>query len=121
QDLSERFTGVAMELWPDPGFEPRKEARPIALSQLVGQVTGFWPAVAKVVGLSLVLQVFVLTGPLFMQWVVDHVVVSRDVHLLTTLAIGFLLLLFIQQGIGILRTWMLLAINTQIRVQWKAN
>jgi ATP-binding cassette, subfamily B, bacterial CvaB/MchF/RaxB len=121
QEVSEHFTGVALELWPDPGFQPRKEAQPISLSQLVGQVSGLWPALAKVLTLSLVLQVFVLTGPLFLQWIVDHVVVSRDANLLTTLAIGFLLLLFIQQGIGILRTWMLLALNTQIRLQWKAN
>jgi ATP-binding cassette, subfamily B, bacterial CvaB/MchF/RaxB len=121
QEVSEHFTGVALELWPDPGFQPRKEAQPISLAQLVGQVTGLWPALAKVLTLSLVLQIFVLTGPLFLQWIVDHVVVSRDASLLATLAIGFLLLLFIQQGIGILRTWMLLALNTQIRLQWKAN
>jgi len=121
QEVSEHFTGVALELWPDPGFEPRKEAVPIALGQLIGQVSGFWPALAKILTLSLVLQIFVLTGPLFMQWILDHVIVSRDANLLTTLALGFLLLLFIQQGIGILRTWMLLAINTSIRVQWKAN
>jgi ATP-binding cassette subfamily B protein RaxB len=121
QEVNEHFTGVALELWPDPGFEPRKESKPIALGQLIGQVTGFWPALAKILTLSLVLQIFVLTGPLFMQWILDHVIVSRDTNLLTTLALGFLLLLFIQQGVGILRSWMLLAINTSIRVQWKAN
>ena len=121
QEVSQHFTGVALELWPDPGFQPRKESTPISLAQLIGQVTGFWPALAKVLTLSLVLQIFVLTGPLFMQWIVDHVVVSRDANLLATLAIGFLLLLFIQQGVGILRSWMLLTINTSIRVQWKAN
>lgn len=121
QEVNEHFTGVALELWPDPGFEPRKEAVPIALGQLIGQVTGFWPALAKILTLSLVLQIFVLTGPLFMQWILDHVIVSRDTNLLTTLALGFLLLLLIQQGVGIMRTWMLLAINTSIRVQWKAN
>ncbi len=121
QEVSEHFTGVALELWPDPGFQPRKESTPISLGQLIGQVTGFWPALLKVLALSLVLQIFVLTGPLFMQWIVDHVVVSRDANLLTTLAVGFLLLLFIQQGVGILRSWMLLTISTSIRVQWKAN
>ncbi len=121
QEVNEHFTGVALELWPDPGFEPRKESKPIALGQLIGQVSGFWPALARILTLSLVLQIFVLTGPLFMQWILDHVIVSRDTNLLTTLALGFLLLLLIQQGVGILRSWMLLTINTSIRVQWKAN
>lgn len=121
EEVSEHFTGVALELWPDPGFQPRKEKIRISLSQLIGQVSGFWPSLAQVLVLSLVLQIFVLLGPLFMQVIVDNVVVSRDVNLLTTLALGFLILLVLQQTIGILRTWLLLSINTSIRVQWKAN
>lgn len=121
EEVSEHFTGVALELWPDPGFQPRKEKIRISLDQLIGQVSGFWPSLAQVLVLSLVLQIFVLLGPLFMQVIVDNVVVSRDVNLLTTLALGFLILLVLQQTIGILRTWLLLSINTSIRVQWKAN
>ena len=121
EEVSEHFTGVALELWPDPGFQPRKEKIRISLDQLIGQVSGFWPSLAQVLVLSLVLQIFVLLAPLFMQVIVDNVVVSRDVNLLTTLALGFLILLVLQQAIGILRTWLLLSINTSIRVQWKAN
>ncbi len=118
---STMFTGIALELWPDPGFEPRKETQPVALGSLIGQISGFLPALAQVLALSLVLQLFTLVAPLFMQWVVDHVVVSRDANLLTTLALGFILLLAFQQAVGILRTWLLLAISTSVRVQWKAN
>ena len=90
EEVSEHFTGVALELWPDPGFQPRKEKIRISLDQLIGQVSGFWPSLAQVLVLSLVLQIFVLLAPLFMQVIVDNVVVSRDVNLLTTLALGFL-------------------------------
>ena len=120
-EVSKHFTGVALELWPDPGFAPREEKTAISLSQLIGQVSGFWPVLAQVLTLSLVLQLFVLLGPQLMQVIVDNVVVSRDVNLLTTLAIGFGLLLVMQQGIGILRSWLLLTISTSVRVQWKAN
>jgi ATP-binding cassette subfamily B protein RaxB len=120
-EVSTKFTGVALELWPDPGFEPRKEKTRISIGQLIGQVSGFWPSLAQILLLSLALEVFVLVGPLFMQWILDHVIVAKDTDLLATLAIAFLLLLFLQQGIGILRTWLLLGIGTVIRVQWKAN
>ncbi|MES2191694.1 MAG: peptidase domain-containing ABC transporter [Pseudomonadota bacterium] len=120
-EVSQRFTGVALELWPDPGFEPRKEKTAISLGQLIGQVSGFLPSLAQLLTLSLVLQVFVLVSPLFMQLIVDQVIVSRDTNLLTTLALGFLLLLLIQQGIGLVRSWLLLSISTSVRVQWKAN
>ena len=120
-EVSKHFTGVALELWPDPGFAPRKEKTVISLGQLIGQVSGFWPMLAQVLTLSLVLQLLVLLGPQLMQVIIDNVVVSRDVNLLTTLAIGFGLLLLMQQGIGIVRSWLLLTISTSVRVQWKAN
>lgn len=120
-EVSKHFTGVALELWPDPGFAPREEKTTISLSQLMGQVSGFWPMLAQVLTLSLVLQLLVLLGPQLLQMIVDNVVVSRDVNLLTTLAIGFGLLLVMQQGITIVRSWLLLSISTSVRVQWKAN
>ena len=121
EEVSTHFTGAALELWPDPGFEPRQEKKPISLEQLIGQVSGFWPSLAQVLTLSLVLQIVVLIGPLFIQTILDNVVVSRDAGLLTTLALGFGILLVVQQGIGMLRSWLLLSISTSIRVQWKSN
>ena len=121
QEVSQHFTGVALEVWPNPGFAPKEEKTRIRLGQLIGQVSGFWPSLAQVLLLSLALEVFGLVSPLFMQWVLDHVVVSRDMQLLTTLALGFGLLLLIQQATGLLRSWLLMAINTSVGLQWKAN
>ena len=121
EETSRHFTGVALEVWPAPGFAPREEKTRIRLGQLIGQVSGFWPSLARVLLLSLALEVFGLVSPLFMQWVLDHVVVSRDTQLLTTLALGFGLLLLIQQATGLLRSWLLMVINTSVGLQWKAN
>ncbi len=120
-EASQHFTGVALELWPNPGFEPKEEKTRVRLSQLIGQVKGFWPSLAQVLMLSLALEVFGLVSPLFMQWVLDHVVVSRDTQLLTTLALGFGLLILIQQATSLIRSWMLMVIKTSIGLQWKAN
>lgn len=121
EETSRHFTGVALELWPNPGFAPKEEKTRIRLGQLIGQVSGFWPTLTQVLLLSLALEVFGLVSPLFMQWVLDHVVVSRDTQLLTTLALGFGLLLLIQQATGLLRSWLLMVINTSVGLQWKAN
>jgi ATP-binding cassette, subfamily B, bacterial CvaB/MchF/RaxB len=120
-EASQHFTGVALEVWPNPGFAPKEEKTRIRLGQLIGQVSGFWPSLSQVLLLSLALEVFGLVSPLFMQWVLDHVVVSRDTQLLTTLALGFGLLMLIQQGTALLRSWLLMVINTSIGLQWKAN
>ncbi len=120
-EASRHFTGVALELWPNPGFAPRTEKTRVRLTQLIGQVSGFWPTLARVLLLSLALEVFGLVSPLFMQWVLDNVVVSRDLQLLTTLALGFGLLLLVQQATGLVRSWLLMVINTSVGLQWKAN
>lgn len=121
EQTSRHFTGVALELWPHPGFAPKEEKTRVRLSQLIGQVAGFWPSLSRVLLLSLALEVFGLVSPLFMQWVLDHVVVARDTQLLTTLALGFALLLLVQQATGLLRAWLLMGINTSLGLQWKAN
>jgi ATP-binding cassette, subfamily B, bacterial CvaB/MchF/RaxB len=120
-EVSEKFTGVAMELWPEPGFEPRKENTRISLMQLIGRVKGFLPSLTQVLILTLVLEVFSLASPLFMQWIVDQVVVSRDADLLTTLAIGFGLLLILQQVFSVARAWVMMSMNTAINVQWQSS
>lgn len=121
EEASRHFTGVALEVWPNPGFAPREEKTRVRLSQLIGQVSGFWPSLGQVLALSLALEVFGLVSPLFMQWVLDHVVVSRDTQLLTTLAIGFALLMLVQQGTTLVRSWLLMVINTLVGLQWKSN
>jgi len=121
EETSRHFTGVALEVWPNPGFAPREEKTRVQLSQLIGQVSGFWPTLSQVLMLSLALEVFGLVSPLFMQWVLDHVVVSRDTQLLTTLALGFGLLMLVQQTTSLVRSWLLMVINTSIGLQWKAN
>jgi ATP-binding cassette subfamily B protein RaxB len=120
-EVSRHFTGVALELWPDPGFQPRQEKAGISLAQLLGQVSGFWSALGQVLTLSLVLQLLALLGPLLLQWIVDDVVVARDTGLLATLCIGYLLLLVLQQAVGLVRSWLLLVIGAWVKVQWRAN
>jgi ATP-binding cassette, subfamily B, bacterial CvaB/MchF/RaxB len=120
-ELSPRFSGIAIEAWPNPGFKPKDEAQRVSYAQLIGQVSGLWPTLWRVMALSLGLEVLTLVAPLFMQGVVDHVLVSRDVSLLGTLGVGFLLLLVFEQFLSVVRSWLLLRVSAQLRVQWRSN
>ncbi len=120
-EASAHFTGVALELWPDPGFQPREEKQGIKWSQLTGQVTGLWATLGQVLMFSLALEILALVSPLFMQWVIDHVLVAYDQNLLTTLALGFALLLIFEQGISLARSWLLMVIKASVSVQWRSN
>ncbi|PJK11950.1 hypothetical protein CO614_06400 [Lysobacteraceae bacterium NML120232] len=89
EEVSEHFTGVALELAPGETFAPRKAVPSISVRQLTGKITGLWRALAQILLLSIALQVFVVLAPFFMQWVVDQVLVSADRDLLTVLGLGF--------------------------------
>lgn len=120
-EVSEHFTGVALELWPNTGFKPVVLKQRVRLRQLMGHVTGLYRSLGQVLLLAVSLEVFALVSPFFLQWVIDNVIVSGDRDLLTTLAIGFGLLMLMQQGIGALRSWVIMHLATTLNVQWRAN
>lgn len=120
-ELSKHFTGVALELSPAADFTPRAVLPRLRLRQLTGPMRGLGRSLALIAALSLALQCFVLIGPFFLQWVVDQVLVSADRQLLVVLGIGFLLLLAMQVGIGLLRGWAVVHLSSQLGLQWGMN
>ncbi|WP_179405500.1 ABC transporter transmembrane domain-containing protein [Burkholderia guangdongensis] len=119
--LSRSFTGVALELWPTSRFEPRDAVPAVKLRTLLGPVTGLSRSLGQVLLLALVLEVFALVQPFFLQWVIDEVIVSADRDLLTVLALGFGLLVLMQQATSAIRAWALMYFGTTLNVQWRAN
>ncbi|MDX9768149.1 MAG: peptidase domain-containing ABC transporter [Ectothiorhodospiraceae bacterium] len=120
-EVSGQFTGVALELWPNPEFKPLSFRQRIRLRDLLGHVTGLFRSLGQILLLAVSLEIFALVSPFFLQWVIDNVVVSGDRDLLTTLALGFGLLMLLQQGIGTLRSWVIMHMSTTLNLQWRAN
>lgn len=118
---SSHFTGIALELWPDSDFEEKKDKTSIRIFKLFGEIRGLWKSLGQILILALVLEVFSLVSPFFMQWVIDHAIVSADLNLLTTLAIGFGLLIILSSLISLLQAWVVMHMATTLNVQWKAN
>lgn len=120
-ELSAHFTGIALELSPTSDFTPRAAAPSVSVRQLTGPVQGLWQALATVLALSVALQVFVVTAPFFMQWVVDQVLVSADRDLLAVLGIGFGVLLLLQVAVGLVRGWAVVCLSSRLGFQWMGN
>lgn len=120
-EVSRSMTGVALELWPTPAFRPSAAPPSIRFRDLIGRVDGLFGAAGQILTLALVLEVFALVSPFYLQWVIDHVLVSADRDLLTTLALGFGLLLIVQYVFSTLRAWILLHVGTDLKLQWRAN
>ncbi|RQZ35711.1 peptidase domain-containing ABC transporter [Burkholderia sp. Bp9090] len=120
-EVSRHFTGVALELMPSPSFERAQAREAISMAKLVGGVTGVRAAFAQVLLLSAALEVFGIVTPLYMQWVMDQVLVSADADLLTLLGIGFLLVVLFQNAVSALRSWVVTWFSSLLGVQWTAN
>jgi ATP-binding cassette subfamily B protein RaxB len=121
RDASDAFTGVAIELWPEAAFERFEERRRITLRRLMGRVAGMARAAAQVLLLAAAIEIFSAASPLYLQWVIDHALVAGDRGLLTTLALGFGLLMLLQHAAAAARAWVIMHFGATLTVQWQAN
>jgi ATP-binding cassette subfamily B protein RaxB len=121
REVSRHFTGVAVEFTPTERFDPIKAAPRIAARQLLGRMSGLKQSLVMLLSLALAIELLAMMAPMFLGWVVDHALVSADRDLLTTLALGFLLLLGLQTGLSALRGWSLIGLNASLKVQSRAN
>jgi ATP-binding cassette subfamily B protein RaxB len=106
---------------PNTGFRKVTYKQRLSLRELMGNVTGLFRSLSQVLVLAISLEVFALVSPFFLQWVIDNVIVSADRDLLTTLALGFGLLMLMQQLVMTLRSWVIMHMATTLNVQWRAN
>lgn len=113
-EVSNHFTGVALELRPSNNFETGKQRERLRLSQLWQRMTGMKRALVQILVLSLVLQAFVLASPYYMQIAVDNALPALDNDLLAVLAIGFGLFTLINAGASLLRSFVLLVAGTSL-------
>lgn len=120
-EFSKHFTGVALELSPATDFTPSDQKLHFTLRGLMGHITGLGRGLTQIVLLALALETVTITLPFFLQWVIDHALVSADRDLLTTLALGFGLLIVVQAAISAVRGWFVVAISTQLNFQWLGN
>jgi ATP-binding cassette subfamily B protein RaxB len=120
-DISHSFTGVALELWPENNFLAKVKRPRINLIGMFGRVSGLYRSLTQILLLTLVLEVFSLVSPFFLQWTIDNVLVSEDKDLLTTLVVGFGILMLMQQLIGAVRAWVMMHMSTMLSVQWCSN
>lgn len=108
-ELSDHFTGVALELRPADRFESARQRERLKLSQLWRRMTGLKRALAQTLVLSLVMQAFVLAAPYYMQVALDSALPALDRNLLAVLALGFGLFTLINAGASLLRSFVLLS------------
>ncbi|KKB02773.1 peptidase domain-containing ABC transporter [Pantoea anthophila] len=120
-EVSDSFTGVALELYPAATFEKKDEKKSISMLSLIRNVSGISSAFVQVALLSLALEFFGIISPFYMQWVIDQVLVSADRDLLTLLGVAFVCITLFQNLITALRSWVTTWFSSMLSVQWSSN
>lgn len=121
KDFRKHFTGVVIELTPTNDFEIVNERHQLRLSDFWSKIVGLKRSLSQIIFLSLLLQLFALVTPFFMQTVVDDVLLRNDDNLLLVLALGFGLLMLIQVGTSTLREFVVLHLSNRLGIQMSAN
>ncbi|HEX7340332.1 MAG TPA: peptidase domain-containing ABC transporter [Rhodanobacteraceae bacterium] len=120
-EASRHFTGIALELAPGTDFKPIKQKRGISLRALAGHVQGLGGALTLILVLAVGLEIFALAGPFYLQWILDHVLISNDHDLMTLLGIGFVLVTLFQATVSAVRAWTVTWLSASLSVQWVGN
>lgn len=120
-EVSKSFTGVAMEIRPGADFKPSDERQRTPLQAITGTIRGWQVALLHITVFAVALELFSILVPLYLQWVVDSVIVSADKGLLTLLGLGFLAIAVLRALLGAARTWAITWLSAQVSVQWVSN
>ena len=116
-EASKHLTGVALELSPSEGFLAKDERTRLPFSTFWAQLDGSTHAIAQILLLSIILEVFVIVSPFYLQLTVDEVIARGDVDLLLVLALGFGLFTAIKVASSAIRSFIVLILQSVLHFQ----
>src|SRR5580765_8061995 len=121
RQLGQSFSGVALEITPTSDFKPKELRVRAQLSDLWGRVVGWRRPLVQTLLLSLLLQVFALAAPAYLQLVIDDAVSRFDEQFLVVLATAFALMYVVQAVTEALRAWVILLLGQSMGYQMIGN
>ena len=121
QEMSQHFTGIALELWPDSEFKPVKVRSRISFLGLLKNISGLPSVLAKIFALTILVEAVNIAIPIGTQLVMDHVIIARDRDLLMLICLGLVSFILFRTFISMLRSWTSLVMQSLIDVQWKTG
>jgi ATP-binding cassette subfamily B protein RaxB len=120
-ELSKLFTGVALELTPSVTFAPRQERSRLSVWQLWSRAHGFVAAAIRIFILSVLIELFTLAAPFYLQIGIDSVVPASDLDLLAALALGFGGAALLGQITTTLRAWSVVGLSAELGYRLVVN
>lgn len=121
EEFSKHFTGIVLELQPSTKFEEQSEPLRLRLNDLWSSVTGLKRGLIQLLFLAFFLQVHVLLSPIYLQTVMDEVLIRLNNELLLILAWGFGGFALINMLTYVLRGYLVVHIGANLSFQFASN
>lgn len=120
-EMSESFTGVALEVWPGCSFIQETVKSRVSMQALIRSVHGIRGALTRIFCLSLIIEAISLVMPVGTQLVMDHAIPAGDRGLLTLICAGLMFFILLRAAVSMVRAWSSLVMETLINVQWQSG
>ncbi|MFB5173096.1 peptidase domain-containing ABC transporter [Erwinia amylovora] len=121
KELSNKFTGIALEVWPQTEFKKEKVSQSVTITDMFRGVAGLGGVLFKIILLSLFIEILALSIPLSSQFIIDVTLRSSDLDMLNFIVIGVVFLLILRAILSVVRAWTLMAIRYSLGIQWSAG
>lgn len=121
EEVSRKFTGIALEAWPTASFSKRDETVRISIMGMIRRTRGIGAAIAQILAISLLLELAVIAMPIGFQLILDEVIVAADRDLLTIIVIALAFLLILQVAASFARSWITMLMGSGLALQWKVG
>ncbi|MBL4941335.1 MAG: peptidase domain-containing ABC transporter [Colwellia sp.] len=120
-EVSEAFTGIAIELTPTNSFEQKDERIKMPLRAFIGNVDGLGLSLLKIFIIAILLQGLFLVAPYYIRLVIDQGIVLADQSLLVWFLVGFVGITLLTSASSTLRSGAILYLDKNLGFQVKAN
>lgn len=95
-EVSKKFTGVALEIWPSAEFKPENIRNRLKIRSIIGDIGYLKKPLALIFFQALFIEFSILSAPIIQQIIIDDVLITKDIDLLKLLAIVLMVTLLSQ-------------------------
>lgn len=119
--ISESFTGIAVKIQKNDNFNALKNTNKISFFSLSKHIYGIGNALFLILFFSLIIEFLGIINPMFVQYVTDYGIKSKDINNILVVASGFTALAFIQIITEYIRSKFVLNIKNSLIEQFSAK
>jgi ATP-binding cassette subfamily B protein len=116
-EFEEGFTGILIMLEPGAQFNRQASPRNLSLWTYLLSMPQMKGVIAQIIGISFALQIIGLGAPLLTAIIVNYIIPTKASDLLIVLGMGMLFLILLQGTMKLLRTSLLIYLQTRIDAQ----